>query len=165
MARFASIATQEVLNRLQSDAGLAYSIAALSERLRIPLPGIAAEQLITRNVAAELAEKTAGARYPAVHIYCERVHNDLREKFRTFSGTATMCIEVRISQDRMEGIEEQLQYFIEAVTEVLDSNRGTWPNGMFFGGGYEVTFSALKHGGKNFLQSAKVRFELNISSD
>jgi hypothetical protein len=93
------------------------------------------------------------------------VQNNLREKFRTFSGTATMCIEVRVSQDRVDGLEQQLQYLVEAVTDVLDGNRGTWPSGMFYGGGYEVTFSALKHGGKNFLQSAKVRFDVNISSD
>lgn len=165
MARFASIATQELLNRLQSDAGLGFSLAAISERERIPLPAITPEQVIATNIAPDLAEKTAGARYPAVHVFCERVNNQLREKFRTFSGTSTMCIDVRVSQDRVEGLEEQLQYFVEAVTEVLDGNRGTWPNGMFYGGGYEVTFSALKHGGKNFLQSAKVRFDVNISSD
>lgn len=165
MARSATIATQEVMARMQSEAGLAFSIAAISERESVALGPFAPEQLVARNMPAELAEKTAGVTYPLVHIYCERVVNDLREKFRVFSGTATMCMDVRVSHDRIDRVEQKLQFFVEAVTEVLDSNRGTWPRGMFYGGGYEVTFGALKHGGKNFIQTAKVRFDVNISSD
>lgn len=165
MARSASIATQELLSRLKSDAGLSFTLAAISERESVALGPIAPEQVIARNAAAEVAEKSAGVKYPAVHVFCERVVNDLREKFRVFSGTATMCIDIRVSHDRIEGAGDQLQFFVEAVTAVLDNNRGTWSNGMFYGGGYEVTFSALKHGGKNFLQTAKVRFDVNISSD
>jgi len=34
---------------------------------------------------------------------------------------------------------------------------------MFYGGGYEVAFAAVKNGGKNFIQVAKVTFEIGVS--
>jgi hypothetical protein len=35
--------------------------------------------------------------------------------------------------------------------------------GVFYGGVYEVEYGAVKHGGKNFIQIAKVTFNLEIS--
>ena len=40
---------------------------------------------------------------------------------------------------------------------------GDWGQGMFFAGGYEVAFEPVRHGGKNFLQVAKVSFEVDLS--
>jgi hypothetical protein len=34
---------------------------------------------------------------------------------------------------------------------------------MFYAGGYDVEFGPVKRGGKNFLQSAKVSFEVDVS--
>jgi hypothetical protein len=39
-----------------------------------------------------------------VNVYCEKIVNDLKEKFQTFSGRVQMAIELRQSQDRLEGI-------------------------------------------------------------
>jgi hypothetical protein len=36
---------------------------------------------------------------------------------------------------------------------------------MFYTGGYEVQFGPVKQGGKNYLQVAKVKFEVNMSAD
>jgi hypothetical protein len=47
---------------------------------------------------------------------------------------------------------------------VLDSNRGSWGQGVFFTGGYEVSFDPVQHGGRNFLQVARVSFEVDLSS-
>ena len=41
-----------------------------------------------QNVAAEMAERALGMKYPRVNVYCEKIVNELREKFRTFSGTS-----------------------------------------------------------------------------
>src|SRR5260370_26292866 len=105
--------------------------AILSDALR--------QEIVTQNTAAELAEKTAGAKYPAIHVYCGKVSNLLREKFRTFSGEAQMVAEVRVSQDRLDGLEAQTQLFAETVTDALDVQRGDWGDGMFFCGGVWVT--------------------------
>jgi hypothetical protein len=91
--------------------------------------------------------------------------NLLREKFRTFSGTAEMVIEFRTSQDQLDDMQPNLQSYVDAVTEVLDSNRGDWGDGVFFAGAYEVAFGGVKHGGRNFLQIGKISFVVQISTD
>jgi hypothetical protein len=72
--------------------------------------------------------------------------------------------EVRISQDRIEGLEQQLRLYVDGVTQVLDTNRGSWGQGMFYTGQYEVRFDPVQQGGRNFLQIAKVIFEVDLSS-
>ena len=101
-------------------------------------------------------------KYPVVHVYSDRVRNLLTEKFRTFSGKVRTVAEVRVSQDRIEGLEDQLRLYVDAVTQVLDANRGSWGQGAFFTGGYEVNFDPVQHGGRNFLQIAKVSFEVDL---
>ncbi len=61
------------------------------------------------------------------------------------------------------GIEDQLRLYVDAVTQVLDANRGSWGQGVFFTGGYEVNFDPVQHGGQNFLQIAKVTLEVDLS--
>jgi hypothetical protein len=97
-------------------------------------------------------------------VYSDRVQNLLIEKFRNFSGKVRTVAEVRASQDRIEGLEEGLRLYVDAVTQLLDANRGDWGQGMFFTGGYEVKFDPVQHGGRNVLQVAKVIFEVDLSS-
>ena len=79
--------------------------------------------------------------YPTIHVYCGKAVNQLREKFRTFSGEAHMTIELRVSQDRLEGLETMLQVYADAVTRVLEESRGDWGDGVFYGGGYEIAMA------------------------
>lgn len=117
------------------------------------------------NIAADLAEKSSVARYPLVQVYCERVMNQVKEKYRRFSGTVRMVAETRVSHIGIEGIEESSHFLADAITEVLDASRGGWGNGMYFGGAYEVSYGPVKPGGKNFLQVTKVSFDVEVSSD
>jgi hypothetical protein len=153
----------KVLTLLTAPAGLNASLAAVSEGEAEALPPIEARQIVPQNVPAELAERSGQASYPAVHIYCEKLTNNQREKFRTFSGAARMVVEARFTQDRLEGIEGMLQLYVDAVARVLDQSRGDWSEGMYYTGGYEVTFGPVKHGGKNFVQTAKITFEVGVS--
>jgi hypothetical protein len=120
-------------------------------------------QVRAENVAADLSEKTAGAKYPALYVYCEKVINDQVEKFRTFSGRVRIGIEVRYSHDRLDGLTGAVELLVDGVGDMLSKNRGDWADGMFYGGKYEVAFAAVKHGGKNFIQTAKVTFEIGVS--
>jgi hypothetical protein len=165
MARLAGVVANRVRDVLSTGQGLTGQVARLSLEAGVPeqKPGLA--QLLVRNVSAEIAEKSAGVTYPSFHVYCEKLTNSLREKFRTFSGTARMVVEARVSQDRIEGLEERLHVSVDAITSLLDASRGDLGMGMFYTGGYEVTFGAVKHGGKNFLQIAKVVFEIEISTE
>lgn len=116
-----------------------------------------------QNVAADLAEQSDPVRYPVLLVYCEKIVNSLNEKFRSFSGTVQMAVEVRHSSDRLEGLGARLEAMADAVTGVLTASRGDWGNGMFYSGAYQVAFAGVKRGGKNFIQVAKVTFEIGAS--
>jgi len=165
MARAASIATGKVVEIFTAlETGLAAAIAELAVNAGVDLATIPVEGVIQQNAPAALMEKSSAVKYPVVLVYCDRVQNLLTEKFRRFSGKARAVAEVRASQDRIEGLEERVRLYVEAVTQVLDANRGDWGQGMFFTGGYEVKFDPVQHGGRNVLQVAKVTFEVDLSS-
>jgi hypothetical protein len=163
MAQVASVATGKLAGLMAVESGLPAAVASVSVNSQFLLPAISLGQIISQNVAPDIAEKSTVAKYPSVHLYCEKVQNLLKEKFRTFSGQAHMVVETRVSQDRLDSLETQMQLYVEAVTQVLDANRGDWGGGMFYGGGYEVSYGTVKHGGRNLLQIAKVSFVLEVS--
>ena len=145
-ASIGNLATEKVVQRISSASG------SLSE-----------VQIRRQNVPADLSERSEVVRYPALLVYCEKIVNSLEEKFRTFSGAVHMTIEVRESGDRLERLEERLEATADAVTQMLSASRGDWGDGMFYSGGYQVAFGAAKQGGRNFLQIAKVTFEIGAS--
>jgi hypothetical protein len=164
MAQTASVAARKVVEFLTAQGtGMNAIVAQLANDSGIPLAPVPPTHILDQNVPFELAERSLAVKYPVVHVYADRVRNLLTEKFRTFSGKVRTVAEVRISQDRLEGIEDQLRLYVDAVTQVLDANRGSWGQGAFFAGGYEVTYESVRHGGKNFLQIAKVTFEVDLS--
>ncbi len=164
MLLIAGTSTQKVVGVLTAGGGLPAALEALTTQQGLTLPAIAAHQIIPQNVAPDVSDQSTVNKYPLVYVYCTKVVNELREKFRTFSGDAQMIVEARVSQDRLDQIETNLQAYVDAITQVLDNSRGDWGDGMFFDGGYEVTFGGVKHGGRNFLQIAKVSFALEISA-
>ncbi|HWB95678.1 MAG TPA: hypothetical protein VG672_03225 [Bryobacteraceae bacterium] len=164
MAQAGKTAAAKVITLLTAPAGLNDSVAALADAEGLALPAVAAAQITAQNVAIELAERSTEIRYPTLNIYCEKLSNTLREKFRSFSGTASMVIEVRLSQDRLEGLETKLQVYLDAVTQILDQSRGDWGSGMFYGGGYEAVIQPVKRGGRHFIQVAKVTFDVGVSN-
>src|SRR5258708_4675843 len=165
MANVRTRATTRLFQFLLTPAGLSENLAAVAELNGINLAEIGAKQVYTQNVVQELLERAVDVKYPLVLLYCEKIGNDLREKFRTFSGKAHMAIEVRVSQDRIEGLEKLLEIYVDTVTRILDQNRGDWGHGMFYTGGYEAVFAEMKHGGRNFIQTGKIRFEVLVSID
>jgi hypothetical protein len=165
MLQIAGSSTQKVLNYLAADGGLPAAVEALRLQQGMMLPMIATQQIIAQNVSPDISEQSTANRYPLIYVYCTKVVNQLREKFRTFSGDAQMVVEVRVAQDRLDQIETNLQAYVDATAQVLDNNRGDWGDGVFFPGEYEITFGGVKHGGNNFLQIAKVSFLLEVSAD
>lgn len=163
MARIANTATQTLAGLLRSSDGLAPAVAGVSRRENIELAPIGESSILTGNPGGELAGRSRVARYPALSVYCDKVSNLQREKFRSFSGTARMNIEVRVSGDRYEHLERELQLYVDAVTDVLENSRGDWGQGISYSGGYEIQFAAVKPGGRNFTQTAKVTLEVDVS--
>jgi hypothetical protein len=165
MPEIATISTNKLMAILTGSEGVPAAVASQSQAEGSLLAAVSAMQIIAQNVAPDLAERSSISNYPLVYVYCSKVVNQLREKFRTFSGDAEMIIEFRTSQDQLDGMQLNLQSYVDAVTQVLDSNRGDWGDGVFYAGGYEITFGGVKHGGRNFLQVGKISFLLHISTD
>jgi len=163
MARISSMVTSALTKHLSGEQGLPDKVGQLILTEEIRVPQISAADILERNVAAEIAEKTSGVRYPVVYVYCSKIVNELREKFRTFSGRAELTVEIRVSHEHMDELQPLLQTYVEAVTDVLDKKRGQWSAGVFYTGGYEIQFGAIKRGGKNFVQSAKLDLTVNVS--
>jgi hypothetical protein len=163
MAWVGSTVTAQVITLLSAPQGLNACVSTLAQAQNVTLPPMAQNQILAQNVSVELAERSIDVQYPAINVYCEKIVNQLKEKFRSFSGKAVMSIEVRVSQDSLAGIESQLQSYVDAVTQVLDQNRGDWGEGMYYAGCYEAALGAVKHGGQNFIQVGKVTFEVGVS--
>ena len=161
--KLGSAVTAAVVQMITAPSGMNSGLAALTAPDSLLAQPVAANNILAQNVAADLAEKSLPLQYPSVNIYCDKISNDLTEKFRSFSGTVQMAVEVRHSQDRLDGLQNALEVYVDSVTQVLDAQRGDWGNGMFFTGEYDVTLGAVKHGGKNFLQTAKVTFAVGVS--
>ena len=161
--KIGSAVTTKVVGRITGPAGLNAGLASLTQAEREFAGLIELAQVRTLNVAAEMAERAEAAKYPAVNVYCEKIVNGLREKFRSFSGTVHMVMELRHSQDRLAGLQDRLEVYVDAAMQMLNSGRGDWGDGMFFGGEYEVSFGPVKQGGRNFIQVAKVTFEIGVT--
>jgi hypothetical protein len=162
-ANIASGAAAKVLRLMQGASGINASLLAMQQS-GSPGGGFAAEVHVTaQNVAPDLVERSTAMRYPTANIYCEKVVNTLKEKFRSFSGRVEMVMEIRHSHDGLEGLESALELYTDAAAQALDATRGDWGNGMSYSGGYEITFGAVKRGGRGFVQAARIGFDVAVS--
>jgi hypothetical protein len=158
-----STATSTIIGMITGPTGMNANLGSLSPPESEIASPINIGQIYSQNVAADLAESSTTIKYPSVYVYCEKIANTMVEKFRTFSGTMHMAIEVRHSQDRLDGIQNALELYVDSATQMLDTERGDWGNGLFYSGGYSVSLGAVKHGGRNFLQSGKITFQIDVS--
>jgi|GEM_PF-486643 len=163
MAQVGSLVARTLGGIFRADSGISFAVGLVAAQEGLTADALPVAKVVERNVAPDTLEKQIGAQYPSLHIYCEGLKNSLREKFTTFSGTARMAIDVRVTGDRIEALEDQMRLYVDAATQVLDLNRGDWGSGLFYTGGYEVAFSSVKAGGKNYLQTAKIAFDVQVS--
>ena len=162
MSSVSTTLTSYVLALLTSDTGVNATVQQMSQDDGDGHVS-AVRTIAVQNAASDLVERTLQGKYPAVLVYCDRLANTLKEKFRVFSGTARGCIEVRCSQDRLEGLDYKLQQYTDGVCQVLENGRGEWSDGLYYAGGYEVSYGPARMGGNHFLQTAKVLFEVEVS--
>jgi hypothetical protein len=161
--KIGSATTSKVIQRITGPKGVNAGLAALTQGGTALASPLDMAQVRSQNVAADVAERSSTVQYPAANVYCEKIVNSLKEKFRTFSGGVQMAVELRHSQDRLDGLQDALELYTDALTQVLQAGRGDWGDGMFYGGEYEVSFGPVKKGGKNYIQVAKVTFEIGVS--
>ena len=107
MAQTASVTARKLAGFLAAtDTGIGPATAQLAADSGIALAPIPPAHIVTQNMAFDLTERSQVVKYPAVYVYTNRVRNTLTEKFRNFSGKVRTVAEVRVSQDRLEGIED-----------------------------------------------------------
>lgn len=163
MTFVAGVVTRKLQALLRGEEGVQSALSVMSDLENMDVPAFHGQQIIAQNAAPELADKSTVSKYPVLFVYCSKLANLLREKFRRFSGEAHMTIEVRVSQDRLDDLEKRAQMYVDAVIHVLDHSRGDWGHGVFYAGVYEVSYGPVRHGGRNFIQIAKIAFAVDIS--
>ncbi len=169
MANFATLAAEYVVSLFTASAGTDFALNAISQNVaagldETPPPPIQLASVLVGNCPPEFLEQSLALKYPTVNVFCDKLANTLKEKFRVFSGTAQVTIELRHSQDHVQNVQPGLESYVTAACQILDDSRGDWGNGLFYRGGYEVSFLPLKRGGKDFLQIARVALQLDISA-
>jgi len=140
---------------LEQESGLPASVGALKSDYGKD-DGQAEAAVSFMRAPSEIQEKAGPTKYPVVHVYCDRIESKPLEKLRRFSGKLRLVAEVRVSQDRLEGMTEGLLLYVDSVRDVVERNAGCIRNGLYLSNEYEVQIEPVKKGGLNFLQSAKV---------
>ncbi len=149
---------REVLERLrellEGEGGLADSLEQLRGEYGAEDRGWPIRTGILK-APPEFVEQAWGGRYPSVTVFCERVRSRPTERLRRFSGEVQAGIEVRVSQDRLEGITEKLHYYCDAVRDVLERRSGCIGPGLYLSGEATVQIDPVRKGGIHFLQSGR----------
>ena len=83
-ANIAGGATAKALSLMQGQSGINASVAAMQQAVSGAVSFAPPVQVTAQNVAADLVERSMAVRYPMATVYCEKVVNDLKEKFRSF---------------------------------------------------------------------------------
>jgi hypothetical protein len=151
-------ATEKVRSLLTAETGLATALAE-QEGSAYPVR-IEAEQVVGGAVSAEVLERRGKVRYPLFVVYCDRLTRDATAKLGGMSEKLRVVVEIRMSQDRLEGLHERLLAAVDASCAVLDQNEGCLDEEVYLSGKREIQIDAVKHGGSNYLQTAKVMTEL-----
>lgn len=120
-------------------------------------PLTAAPVAVVSQAPQELQEKRQKVLYPLCRVYCDQIQNDGKVKFRQFSGTYRLVVEVTHSQDRLDGLTDALQATTDAVGDVLDRNCGNLGEGMVLQPGYVAEFDEMTMGGLHYQQSARLK--------
>lgn len=163
LGRIASATTEVLLGLLRSSAGINAAITEIAVERNTSLDEIQESSIRIGYLPPDAAEQGHLTRFPLLTIYCDKVCNLQREKFRSFSGRCRVNIELRVSGQRAEDLSQRLHLYVDALTGVLERSRGDWGQGISYGGGYEVLYAAIKSGGKNYVQAARVVAEVDVS--
>ena len=154
-----NVLLEQALQVFSGTGGINDRLAALSLSPRLP----AVASILKLSAPVEAYEKTTSVSYPIATIYCERLKNAQTEKFRMFSGSALLVVEIRVSGARAEELDSNLNSYVEAACQVLEAARGPWTDIGTYNGAYDVKFKATHAGGKQFTKSAHIEFDIQVS--
>ena len=154
-----NVLLDQALAVFEGAGGINDQLAAMG--LDPSLPPIAS--FLKLSAPVDVYEKTTSVKYPVATIYCERLRNSQVEKFRMLSGVTSLIAEIRVSGARAEDLDAALHSYVEAACYVLDTSRGPWTSVGTYAGAYDVKFQPMRLGGKQFIRSAQIEFEIQVS--
>ncbi len=160
MANLCLGALEQLRAFLLAGDGVNAALAAIGSRDSVHLAALSEQTVVIQNVPADLADENLAVVYPAIYLYGDRMDNQQIEKFARFSGPLFLVADIRVSQEQLAGLDQQLTRYAEAVQTVLSSHPGEWTDNVAYGGAHSVQFREIKLGGRNFLQTARVEVEL-----
>ena len=156
-------APEKVANLLTTNSALQTAVNALAAQSGAVIPPISNSQIVSTSITAEMADKNAQLTYPRVCLYCTQVKNTHFQKFRSFSGSVAVVIEVWFSGNLLAPTGTGLHYYVEAVTAILRANQGDLGDGFYFSGIYDVQLQPAKAGGFGFVESARISCALDVN--
>ena len=160
MANLCLAALESLRTFLLASDGINAELAVIGGRDMSYLDPLMDETVLFQNVLDALADSNEPVVYPAVYLYSDRLDNRLIEKFSKFSGLIFVVADVRVTEERIVGLEPQLARYVEALTAVLENHQGQWTDNLAYNGEYRVKFQQIQQGGQNFLQTARVEIEI-----
>lgn len=156
-------APEKVVGLLTNNSALQMAVNAIAEQAGQNVSPIANSQIAVTSLSPDLADKNAQMTYPRVCVYSTQVKNTQAQKFRTFSGSVAVVIEIWFSGNLLEQTGTGLHYYLEAVSAILRANQGDWGDGFHFSGLYDVQMQTPKPGGFGFVESARVICSLDVN--
>ncbi len=163
MQLVATAAAQALVDRLSNQQGVQKILQDRMLAGGLKLHGNGLGAIRAGNYSVEIGDLARGGKSPEMLVYTQKIRNLLTEKFQTFSGKVEMVVEIRNSADRLDGLQQDTQAYTEAVMQALDASRGEWQDGFYYSGRYDVEFEPVKHGGRNYSQTATVSLELEVN--
>lgn len=160
MANLAIAALETLRSYLAAPDGLNSRVYAIAVRDMVRFPEIKDVNILIRHASPELADVGTSSPYPAVYLYCDRIENRQERKFSEFAGRVFLVAEVRVSGEDIEGLDGDAARLAEGVTEVAAAHHGQWTQNLAFDGKHDVRFEAVRRGGANFVQTARIELEL-----
>jgi hypothetical protein len=159
----AAAALERFVDLLRDPAsGFQAQLNRIATRDGVSLKALAPRSLFVMNAPPELVDQSRDADYPELFVFAEALENTQREKGASFSGTARLGADVRISSEIPDQLEADLHRHVEAVLNVLDAAGAEWGPGIAYGGRYSVACAPARLGGNNFLQTARISFDLDL---
>lgn len=160
MANLCQSAVGKLRDFLLAADGVNSKLAEIGARDMVRLSTLTKENVRTQRIAAKLADENSPTTYPAVYVFCDRMDNDMTAKFRRFSGRVFIGVDIRVTNERFEGLGDELNRYEEAVRSVLADRQGKWTDEITFAGGLRVKYRDIELGGRNFIQSAQIEVQL-----
>jgi hypothetical protein len=157
--------TNQALNALylllSGEAGLKISLENLAEAQGREVQD-AKFQLERRLWSAKWSEREGETRLPRVAFSLKQLSSRGAEKLARSSAKATLLVEIAISAEKAEQVQNAVADYIDALLDVLERNRGLWSAGVFYAGEFDVEIKPLAKGGLNFTQSAVFEIEVYL---